>query len=80
VVACDYTLIGEEMFAASSYLNPEPQMMGSLKGEDFLKAVIMIFLIVMAVLGTVGVILSGARGTSPLGRFFAKVVDWFTQV
>jgi hypothetical protein len=80
VVACDYTLIGEEMFAASSYLNPEPQMMGSLKGEDFLKAVIMILLIVLAVVGTIGVILSGANGTSPLSQFFAKVVDWFTQV
>jgi hypothetical protein len=80
VVACDYTLIGEEMFAASSYLNPEPQMMGSLKGEDFLKAVIMILLIVLAAIGTIGVILSGAKGTSGLSRFFAKVVDWFTQV
>jgi hypothetical protein len=80
VVACDYTLIGEEMFAASSYLNPEPQMMGSLKGEDFLKAVIMILLIVLAVIGTIGVILSGAHGTSSVSRFFAKVVDWFTQV
>jgi hypothetical protein len=80
VVACDYTLIGEEMFAASSYLNPEPQMMGSLKGEDFLKAVIMILLIALGVVGTVGVILSGANGTSGLSQFFAKVVDWFTQV
>ena len=80
VVACDYTLIGEEMFAASSYLNPEPQMMGSLKGEDFLKAVIMILLIALALLGTVGVILSTARGQSALAQVFDKIVNWFQEV
>jgi len=80
VVACDYTLIGEEMFAASSYLNPEPQMMGSLKGEDFLKAVIMILLIVLALLGTVGVILSTAKGQSAPAQVFDKIVNWFQEV
>jgi hypothetical protein len=80
VVACDYTLIGEEMFAASSYLNPEPQMMGSLKGEDFLKAVIMVLLIVLALVGTIGVILSTAGGPSALSQMFDKIVNWFQEV
>jgi hypothetical protein len=79
VVACDYTLIGEEMFAASSYLNPEPQMMGSLKGEDFLKAVIMILLVALALLGTVGVILSTANEQSGLAQVFDKIVNWFQE-
>jgi len=35
IVACDYTLIGEEFFAASAYLSGEPQQLGSLKGQDF---------------------------------------------
>ncbi|MGQ0634064.1 MAG: DUF6754 domain-containing protein [Planctomycetaceae bacterium] len=34
VAACDYTLIGEELFAASSYLSGEPDQLGSLKGQD----------------------------------------------
>ena len=34
VAACDYTLIGEEFFAASAYLSGEPQQLGSLKGQD----------------------------------------------
>ena len=34
VAACDYTLIGEELFAASAYLTGEPQQLGSLKGQD----------------------------------------------
>jgi hypothetical protein len=80
VVACDYTLIGEEMFAASSYLNPEPQMMGSLKGEDALKAIIMVVIGILAVLGTIGVILSTGKGPSGISRLFDTIVNWFTQV
>lgn len=34
VAACDYTLIGEELFAASAYLSGEPRQLGSLKGQD----------------------------------------------
>ncbi len=34
VAACDYTLIGEELFAAGAYLSGEPHQLGSLKGQD----------------------------------------------
>lgn len=34
VAACDYTLIGEELFAASAYLSREPHELGALKGQD----------------------------------------------
>lgn len=34
VAACDYTLIGEEFFAASAYLSGEPEQLGTLKGQD----------------------------------------------
>jgi len=39
VAACDYTLIGEEFFAASAYLSGEPHQLGSLKGQDMGKLV-----------------------------------------
>lgn len=42
VVACDYTLIGEELYAASAYLGREPLLMGSLKAQDYAKAIIII--------------------------------------
>lgn len=50
-VACDYTLIGEELFAASAYLSGEPKQLGSLKGQDVGKfiAMLAIFLGVFAV-------------------------------
>ena len=33
VAACDYTLIGEELFAASAYLSESPEELGSLKDK-----------------------------------------------
>jgi Domain of unknown function (DUF6754)/Fibronectin type III domain len=40
VAACDYTLIGEEFFAASAYLTGTPQELGSLKGQDVGKLIV----------------------------------------
>jgi hypothetical protein len=54
VAACDYTLIGEELFAASAYLSREPKLLGSLKGQDLAKAAILVFIIVGALLETFG--------------------------
>ncbi len=39
VAACDYTLIGEEFFAASAYLSGEVDQLGSLKGQDLGKII-----------------------------------------
>lgn len=47
IVACDYTLIGEELYAASAYLGREPILLGSLKAQDWAKAAV----IVIAVAG-----------------------------
>jgi hypothetical protein len=52
VAACDYTLIGEELFAASAYLSKEPKLLGSLKGQDVGKAAILIALIIGLILET----------------------------
>ncbi|QDV19458.1 hypothetical protein Pan153_41230 [Gimesia panareensis] len=52
VAACDFTLIGEEFFAASAYLSREPQQLGSLKGQDFGKLVGGLLLLVGCVIAT----------------------------
>jgi hypothetical protein len=46
ITACDYTLIGEELYAASAYLSKEPLLMGSLKGQDWGKMIILGILII----------------------------------
>jgi hypothetical protein len=51
ISACDYTLIGEELYAGSVYLSREPLLLGTLKGQDYAKA-----LIIAAIL--VGIVLS----------------------
>lgn len=58
VAACDYTLIGEELFAASAYLSGEPRQLGSLKGQDVGKLLAMIALII----GVASITISDAWG------------------
>lgn len=45
VAACDYTLIGEELYASSAYLSQEPPLLGTLKAQDYAKAVTVLVLI-----------------------------------
>ena len=54
VAACDYTLIGEELFAASAYLSGDPLQVGSLRGQDVGKAIVMVILVVLSVDATFG--------------------------
>jgi hypothetical protein len=57
VTTCDYTLIGEELYAASAYLSREPVQVGTLRGQDIGKALILGILGVGTVLATLGVML-----------------------
>ena len=54
VAACDYTLIGEEFFAASAYLSGQPDQLGSLKGQDIGKVLVGIVLVVGVAVATIG--------------------------
>jgi hypothetical protein len=54
VVACDYTLIGEELFAASAYLSKEPVMLGSIKGQDLAKLLLVAATVVGVILASIG--------------------------
>ncbi|MCH9656754.1 MAG: hypothetical protein K0U86_17065 [Planctomycetes bacterium] len=63
VAACDFTLIGEEFFAASAYLSGEPQQLGSLKGQDFGKLIGGILLLAGCLIMTISAFES--RGEPP---------------
>ena len=52
ITTCDYTLIGEELYAASAYLAREPLMLGTLKGQDYMKLLIIIFIVIGTFLST----------------------------
>lgn len=55
VVACDYTLIGEEYFASSAMVTRNPDMLGTVKATDWLKAVLITCLILSMTLGLFGI-------------------------
>ena len=52
IAACDYTLIGEELFACSAYLSREPNQLAMLKAGDVLKVAIALLVVAGAVLAT----------------------------
>lgn len=51
IVACDYTLMGEELYAASAYLSREPLLLGGLVGQDWGKVVIVTVLVIFTLVG-----------------------------
>jgi len=52
ITTCDYTLIGEELYAASAYMSKEPMILGTLKAQDYFKFIILFFIIVGTILST----------------------------
>ena len=55
IAACDYTLIGEELYAATAYLSKEPMFLGSLRGQDWGKVIIFGVLVLGLVLEPLGI-------------------------
>ena len=54
ITACDYTLIGEELYAASAYLSRDPALVGTLRGQDLGKGFLLLGLVVGTLLVTLG--------------------------
>ncbi len=55
VVACDYTLIGEEYYAASALLSNDSRLLGSLKSSDTVKVVLIVVVVVGCILASSGI-------------------------
>ncbi len=54
IAACDYTLIGEELFAVSAYLSKDPRLVSSLKASDWVKVFLVFSLLLGTLLATAG--------------------------
>ncbi len=59
VVTCDYTIIGDEYYAATAYLSREPTQLGSLVGQDISKALLLLLIVA-------GVVWSAFQLNNPL--------------
>ncbi|HSL93628.1 MAG TPA: DUF6754 domain-containing protein [Bacillota bacterium] len=55
VAACDYTLIGEELYAGGAYLSKDPMKLGSLRGQDYVKLLATVLVVVGSLLATFGI-------------------------
>lgn len=54
IVACDYTILGDEMFAAGAYFSGDKVQLGSLRGEDLLKITAIGLMVLGGVLNLAG--------------------------
>lgn len=53
ITACDYTLIGEELYAASAYLARQPMLLGTLKAQDYSKLIFLLLMILFSVIALI---------------------------
>ncbi len=67
ITTCDYTLIGEELYAASAYLGQEPKQIGALKGQDACKAIIITFITAALAFGVLDLL------------FKSDLVEWLSN-
>ncbi len=61
IAACDYTIIGDEYYAASAYISREPTLLGSLIGQDIGKMLIMLLIVLGVAAATLHTHLGGAN-------------------
>ncbi len=54
IASCDYTIIGEEYYAATAYLTRDPILLGSLVGQDYAKIALLILILAGTVMASLG--------------------------
>lgn len=59
IVACDYTLIGEELYSASAYLTDDNRVKASMLAQDSLRLLLLAALLVTSVLAFIGFDIAG---------------------
>lgn len=70
LAACDYTIIGDEYYAASAYLSREPTLLGSLVGQDYGKILIILLILAGALSITLTTLFPGAGWIKGVSGFF----------
>jgi hypothetical protein len=55
VATCDYMLLAEELFAAGAAISQNRDMLGSIKGEDYMKLVLIAITAIGFILGAINI-------------------------
>ncbi len=53
ISSCDYTIIGEEVYAASAYVSDAPEIKGSIRAQDRMKLLLVLLILVGIILTTI---------------------------
>ena len=54
ITTCDYTLMGEELYAASAYLSRDPKLLSTIKAQDVGKSILLTVLPVGTIMASTG--------------------------
>lgn len=54
VAACDYTIIGEELFAAGAYVSQDKVKLGGIAAQDIIKIAVMIIIVIGTIMASSG--------------------------
>ncbi|MBM3500230.1 MAG: fibronectin type III domain-containing protein [Armatimonadetes bacterium] len=76
VTACDYTLMGEELYAATAYLSREPMLLAQLRAQDVGKAALGALIAASMVAASVAAFLT-AGGMSRAADLITAALDLF---
>ena len=55
VAGCDYSLLGEEIYALGAYMGKDPVSVGAIAGQDIIKMAVLIITLVGVILTQVGI-------------------------
>ncbi len=80
VASCDYTIMGEELYAASAYLSREPLLVGSLKVQDYSKVIILAVLLISLGVAAIGWIIDMFNGGSGIPSWVITTIDFFRSI
>ena len=72
LATCDYTIIGDEYYAAGAYLSKEPTLLGSLVGQDYGKIVLIITIIIGIAAATCTALAPGSTAAQWLSTHFLE--------
>lgn len=76
IASCDYVIIGDEFYAATAYLTRQPTLLGSIVGQDRVKILLMVCVVLGALLITLNLPimfnLFGDKNLASMGTYFTQ--------
>ncbi len=75
LTSCDYTLIGEEVYAAGAYLSRDPVQLGSIRGQDLAKLVVLATILIGVIAATwASAVRMDPREGTKYNTYFARLL------